>query len=104
MRGGAAEFERGLGRDRLDIGDTADAVGPENLGGLLHGLTETPRCEFVNGKVLPERVSLFWRMFTIVVAQENAFIFKTEGDCVPPERKFLQDLIALDDERPILVF
>src|ERR1700736_2214052 len=104
MRGGAAKFERGLGRDRLDVRDTADAVGPENLGRLFHRLTETLRCQFVNGKVRPERGSLFWLMFTIVVAQENALAFKTESDRVPPERKFFQDLVPLNHQSPILVF
>ena len=97
MRGSAAKFERGLGRDRLDVGDTADAVGPENLGRLFHRLTETLRCQFVNGKVRSERASLFWLVFAIVVAQKNAFVFKTESDCVPFQRKFLQDLIALNN-------
>ena len=31
MRGRAAELERGLGRDRLDVGDSAHAVGSENF-------------------------------------------------------------------------
>src|SRR5438270_5427189 len=104
MGGGAAEFKRGLSRDRVDIGDTAHAVGPENLGRLFHRLTETLRCQFVNGKVRSERASLFWRMLTIVVAQEDTFAFKTESDCVPTQRKFLQDLIALNNQGPILVF
>ena len=104
MRGSAAKFERGLGRDRLDVGDTADAVGPENLGRLFHRLTETLRCQFVNGKVRSEHTSLFWRMFTLVVAQENAFVFKTENHRVPLERKFFQELIALNHQSPILVF
>ena len=51
MRRGAAKFERGLGRDWLDISDTADAVSAEDLCRLFHGLTETLRCQFVNGKV-----------------------------------------------------
>jgi len=104
MRGSAAKFERGLGRDRLDVGDAADAVGPENLGRLFHRLTETLRCQFVNGKVRSERASLFWLVFAIVVAQKNAFVFKTESECVPFQRKFLQDLIALNNQSPILVF
>ena len=78
MGGGAAKLERGLGRDRFDIGDTADAVGPENLGRLFHRSTETLRRRFANGKVQAKRVSLFWRMLAIVVAQKNAFVFKTE--------------------------
>ena len=83
MRGGSAELKGGLGRDRFDIGDTADAIGPENLGRLFHRLTETLRRRFVNAKVRAERASLFWLMFTVVVAQENAFVFITESDCVP---------------------
>ena len=43
-------------------------------------------------------------MFTIVVAQENAFVFQTEGHRVPFQRKFFQKLIALDHEIPIAVF
>src|SRR6266404_7631932 len=104
MGGGAAKFERGFGRDRLGVGDTADAVGAENLGRLFHRLTETLRCQFVNGKVRSEHASLFWLVFAIVVAQENAFVFKTESDCVPFQWKFLQDVIALNNQSPILVF
>jgi hypothetical protein len=51
MRGSAAKFQCGLGRDRLDISDTADAVSAENLCRLFHGLTETLQYRFVNGKV-----------------------------------------------------
>src|SRR5207244_8818442 len=51
MRRGATKFERGLGRDWLDISDTADAVSAEDLCRLFHSLTETLRCQFVNGKV-----------------------------------------------------
>ena len=36
MRGGAAELERGLGRDRLDIRDPADAVRSKNFPVLAH--------------------------------------------------------------------
>jgi hypothetical protein len=42
-------------------------------------------------------------MFTIVVAQEDTFIFQTEGDAVPFERKFFQKLSALDNTRPVAV-
>jgi hypothetical protein len=83
MRRSAAEFERGLGRDRFDVGDTADPVGAENLGRLFHSLTETLQCRFVNGKVRAEGTSFCWRMFTIAVAQENAFVLQTESDCIP---------------------
>jgi len=41
MRGRAAKFQRGLGRDGFDISDTAHAVGAENLCRLFHCLTET---------------------------------------------------------------
>jgi hypothetical protein len=37
VRGGAAEFERGFGRDRLDVGGAADAVGAEDFFGQVHG-------------------------------------------------------------------
>src|SRR5436309_101943 len=104
MRSGAAKFERGLGGDRLDVSNTADAVGAENLGRLFHHLTETLRCQFVNGKVRTSCTSLFWLMFTVAVAQENAFVFKAESDGVPFQRKFFQNLIALNHQSPILVF
>ena len=51
MRSGAAELQRGLGRDWFDVRDPADAIGAENLARLFHGLTETRRRQFVNGKV-----------------------------------------------------
>src|SRR5437868_9248510 len=104
MRGRAAKFECGLGRDRLDVGNTADAVGPENLVRLFHRLTETPRWQFVNGKVRLEYASLFWLMFTIVITQENAFAFKAESEGVPFQWKFFQDLTALNHQSPIPVF
>jgi len=39
--GGAAQFQRCLGRNRLHIGDPADAVRSENFLVLGHGLIET---------------------------------------------------------------
>ena len=83
MRGGPTQFESGLGRYRLHIGDTAHAVGAENLCRVFHRLTQTLEGQFVNGKMQPERGSWCWRMFAIVVAQENAFVFKTKSDSVP---------------------
>src|SRR5947208_9331849 len=77
---------------------------PKILVACFTAFTETLRCQFVNGKVRSERASLFWLVFAIVVAQKNAFVFKTESDCVPFQRKFLQDLIALNNQSPILVF
>src|SRR6266851_9870750 len=104
MRGGPTQFESGLGRYRLHVGDTAHAVGAENLCRLFHRLTQTLGGQFVNGKMQPKRGLWCWRMFVIVVAQGNAFVFKTKSDRVPPEREFFQDLSALNKRRPIAVF
>ena len=41
MRGGAAEFQRSLSGDWLDIGDAADAVSAENSFCLRHVIMET---------------------------------------------------------------
>src|SRR5207237_8801731 len=57
MRGGPTQFESGLGRYRLHVGDTAHAVGAENLCRLFHRLTQTLGGLFVNGKMQPERGS-----------------------------------------------
>ena len=38
VRGGAAEFERGFGGDRFDVGRAADAVGAEDFLGCAHGI------------------------------------------------------------------
>ena len=41
VRGGATQLQRCFGRDRFDIGNTADAVRPEDFLMLGHGLIET---------------------------------------------------------------
>ena len=48
VRGGAPEFESGLGCDRLHVRDTAHAVRAKNLLSLGHGLIETLKARFVN--------------------------------------------------------
>src|SRR5439155_542681 len=54
VRGGAAQFQRCLGRDRFDIGDPADTVRSEDFPMLGHGLTETREEQFVKGKLSPK--------------------------------------------------
>jgi hypothetical protein len=43
VRGGATQLERSLGRDRLDIGDAANAVRPKNLSVVAHPANSTSR-------------------------------------------------------------
>ena len=52
MCGGAAQPKGSLGRDRLDIGDAADAVSPEDSFRLRHADNGNARRRFVNGKLL----------------------------------------------------
>ena len=51
MRGGAAKFQRGFRRDRLDVRDAAHAIRSKNFLLLGHGLIETLKARFVNGKL-----------------------------------------------------
>src|SRR5262249_29501426 len=64
VRGRAAKLECGLGRNRFNVGDSTNAVRPKNFCRRFHGLTETLRWPFVNGKVLSGVNLLSWRMFT----------------------------------------
>jgi hypothetical protein len=52
MRGGATKLQGCFGRDRFNVGNTADAVSPENFLLLGHGVIETLEGQFVNGKLL----------------------------------------------------
>jgi hypothetical protein len=52
MRGGAAKLQGCFGRNRFNVGNTADAIRSENFFLLHHGLIETLKERFVNGKLL----------------------------------------------------
>jgi len=79
MSGSATELQCRLGRNRLNIGDAADAIGSKNLCRLLlHVPTETLGWQFVNGKV-----SWSDRFLAIVIAQENTLAVESERDGVP---------------------
>ena len=43
MSGGATELEGSLSRDRLDVGDAANAIRPKNLSVLAHSANSTSR-------------------------------------------------------------
>ena len=58
VRRSTAELERGFGRNRFHVGNAVDAVSPENLLGLGHGLIETLEERFVNGKLFPTSETL----------------------------------------------
>src|SRR5689334_3196049 len=45
MRGGATQPKGSLGRDRLDIGDAANAIRSKNLSVVAHAANSTSRCD-----------------------------------------------------------
>jgi hypothetical protein len=45
MRGGTAQLEGSLSRDRLDIGDAANAIRSKNLSVVAHPANSTSRCD-----------------------------------------------------------
>ena len=45
MRGGATQPKGSLGRDRLDIGDAANAIRSKNLSVVAHPANSTSRCD-----------------------------------------------------------
>src|SRR5262249_51400202 len=100
VSGRPAQLERGLRCDRFDVSDTADAVGPENLCRLVHGLTETRNSQ--TRKCSLGRLCRW--MFVVVITQENAFVVQPDRDRVPFKWKSFQNLAALNDRRPVLVF
>jgi hypothetical protein len=57
MRGGAAKLQGCFGRDRFNVGNTANAIRPEDFFLLHHGIIERLKRQFVNGKLLSTRES-----------------------------------------------
>src|SRR4051794_13783035 len=87
MSGGTPEFQRGLGRNWLDVRHPPHPVRSENLGRLHHMVTRSLRLD----------------LGAIGVADEYALLIHPKRQGRIFQRKFIKTRGALNDSAPILI-
>ena len=89
MRRRTPEFQRGLRRYRLDVCDSANAVGAKDFFLVRHVCIQNRAALPVNRKVTAPACLTCLRPFAIVIGEENALIVQTKQRR-PRQRKLLQ--------------